>query len=419
VRGGDEQVAPDADVEVVFVRHPPRGLGQRRFGAERLNQRDGIAGALAPALVAAQQVQRLVGDRAHWSDATAWRLPRTFPPVPSASTPKVVAVTVVLVAGLLLMLAFAGSYVGAFHDPKPHSVPVSIVSSDGQTAARVAAQLNGLPGTPLKAEVAPTRAAAVRDLVERDIYGIYEVDANTLDVAPAAGRTTAAALELVFDRALAQQGRPAVTVRDLRPLPASDPNGLAVFYVVIAWVFGGYLGATLLGLVRESRSRTRELALERLGALAAYAVIGSGLSILLLHAAFGVLGGSWLGLWGAGALIIFAAGAATTGLQAALGMIGTGIAIVLFVIIGNAASGGPYSRPLLPGFWATIGGILPPGAGVDLTRNILFFDGHRTLGPILVLVAWAAIGAAVALALGGRVTDEATAEAEASAAAAL
>jgi hypothetical protein len=339
--------------------------------------------------------------------------------VPSASTNRVVAVTVVLVAALLLMVGFATSYVGAFHKPTPHSVPIAVVAADARTAQQAAAQLNQLPGTPLDATVEPSRAAAVHSLRERDVYAIYQVDANRLDVASAASRTTATALELVLDRARAAQGRPAVTVRDLAPLPADDPNGLAVFYVVIAWVFGGYLGATLLGLVRESRSRTRELALERLGAMAAYAIIGAGLSVLVLHAAFGVLDGSWLGLWGAGALIIFSAGAATIGLQAALGMIGTGIAIVLFVIIGNAASGGPYARALLPGFWSTVGGLLPPGAGVDLTRNVLFFDGNRTLGPILVLVAWAVIGAAVALLLGGRVVDPTTAEAEASAAAAI
>lgn len=321
---------------------------------------------------------------------------------------------------LLLMLAFATSYVGAFHKPTPHSVPIAVVAADPQTASATAAQLNGLPGTPLDARAAPDRAAAVRDLEERDVYGIYLVDDNALGVAPAAGSTTTAALEVVLDRALAAQGRPAVTVRNVAaPLPAADPNGLAVFYVVIAWVFGGYLGATLLGLMREKRLRTPTLAALRLAGLAIYAIVGSGLSILLLHTAFGVLGGSWLALWGAGALIIFSAGAATAGLQAALGTLGTGIAIVLFVIIGNAASGGAYARALLPGFWATIGGVLPPGAGVDLARNVLYFDGHRTLGPILVLLGWALFGAVLALAVGGRVVDEDTAEAEVASAAAL
>ena len=93
--------------------------------------------------------------------------------------------------------------------------------------------------------------------------------------------------------------------------------------------------------------------------------------------------------------------------------------IVVFVIFGNAASGGPFARPLLPGFWSTIGGVLPPGASVDLARSALFFDGARIAGPILVLVAWAVLGALLALALGGRITDPVDVEARAAAGAAV
>ena len=68
-------------------------------------------------------------------------------------------------------------------------------------------------------------------------------------------------------------------------------------------------------------------------------------------------------------------GAATAGIQAAAGPAGTGLIILVFVILGNSASGGPFARPLLPGVWRTIGGVLPPGASVDLARSALFFDG--------------------------------------------
>ena len=84
--------------------------------------------------------------------------------------------------------------------------------------------------------------------------------------------------------------------------------------------------------------------------------------------------------------------------------------ILVFVILGNAASGGPFARPLLPGLWRTIGGVLPPGASVDLARSALFFDGARIAGPILVLVGWAAFGTALVIALGGRIVDPVEAE---------
>jgi hypothetical protein len=81
--------------------------------------------------------------------------------------------------------------------------------------------------------------------------------------------------------------------------------------------------------------------------------------------------------------------------------------------------GAVVARPLLPGLWRTIGGLLPPGASVDLARSALFFDGARIAGPILVLVGWAALGAVLALALGGRITDPVDTEARAAAGAAV
>jgi hypothetical protein len=115
-----------------------------------------------------------------------------------------------------------------------------------------------------------------------------------------------------------------------------------------------------------------------------------------------VFAGHVVALCAIAALTIFASGAATAGIQAAAGAAGTGLVILLFVILGNPASGGPFARPLLPGLWRTIGGLLPPGASMDLARSALFFDAARIAGPILVLVGWAALGAAIVIALGGR-----------------
>jgi hypothetical protein len=139
----------------------------------------------------------------------------------------------------------------------------------------------------------------------------------------------------------------------------------------------------------------------------------------MLRASFDVFSGHVVALCAIAALTIFASGAATAGIQAAAGPAGTGLVILVFVILGNAASGGPFARPLLPGLWRTIGGLLPPGASVDLARSALFFDGTRIVGPILVLVAWAAFGAALLIALGGRVVNMVEAEAEAAAGAAV
>ena len=205
----------------------------------------------------------------------------------------------------------------------------------------------------------------------------------------------------------------------MRPLPAKDPNGTAAFYAMIAWVFGGYIGATLIGVIGTPRSRSRARGAARIGALAGFGVVGGILSVVMLRASFDVFSGHVVALCAIAALTIFASGAATAGVQAGAGPAGTGLVILLFVILGNPASGGPFARPRLPGLWRTIGGVLPPGASVDLTRAALFFDGSRITGPILVLAGWAAFGTALMLALGGRVVDMVEAETEAAAGAAV
>ena len=68
---------------------------------------------------------------------------------------------------------------------------------------------------------------------------------------------------------------------------------------------------------------------------------------------------------------------------------------------------------------SAIGGLLPPGASVDLARSALFFDGARIAGPIVVLVVWAALGTVLALALGGRIMRPSDTEAAAAAGAAV
>ncbi len=331
---------------------------------------------------------------------------------PSSPTPK--AVALVLLPALVLMLAFAFFYVGAFHDPTPHHVPVAVVGPPA-----VSAQLNRLPAAPLDARQASSRDAALSQIDDRRIYGAYEAATNRLFVASAANRATAVALEQTFNRVAAALHQPAVRVTDVKPLPAKDPNGTAAFYAVIAWVFGGYIGSTLLGLLGSPRSTSRQRAAARMGAFAAFGIVAGILSVVMLRACFGVFSGHVVALCAIGALTIFASGAATAGIQAAAGPVGTGLVILVFVILGNSASGGPFARPLLPGVWRTVGGVLPPGASVDLSRSALFFDGARIAGPILVLVGWAALGTALALAVGGRIMNPVDVEARAAAGASV
>src|SRR5437763_3169593 len=89
----------------------------------------------------------------------------------AAPTPK--AVALVLLPALVLMLAFAFSYVGAFHEPTPHSVPLAVVAP-----AAVAARLDALPGHPLDPRATTTRQAALTQIAGREVYGAFDAAAN-------------------------------------------------------------------------------------------------------------------------------------------------------------------------------------------------------------------------------------------------
>jgi hypothetical protein len=136
----------------------------------------------------------------------------------TAPTPK--AVALVLVPALVLMLAFAFFYVGAFHDPLPHHVPLAVVGPPA-----VAVQLSRSPGDPLAARQASSRADALSQIDDREVYGAYEAATNRLFVASAANRATAIALEQTFAHVAAAQHRPAVNVT---PPPLASRERLTV-----------------------------------------------------------------------------------------------------------------------------------------------------------------------------------------------
>ena len=107
----------------------------------------------------------------------------------AGASPTPMAVALVLLPAFVLMLAFAFSYIGAFHEPTPHNVPIAVVGPPS-----VATRLDQLPGDPLDTRGAPSRADALSQIDDREVYGAYDVAANRLYVASAANRATAIAL---------------------------------------------------------------------------------------------------------------------------------------------------------------------------------------------------------------------------------
>ncbi|UGY92664.1 ABC transporter permease [Streptomyces gobiensis] len=306
-----------------------------------------------------------------------------------------------LVLGVLaLQLAFVTSYLGAFHNPTPDKVPIAVVAPQ-QVQDEYTQRLDTLPGTPLKVRTATDdEAEAVQQIKNRKIDGALVVDpAGTTDrllVASGAGASLSQALEQVI-RAVQQAQQRLVEVEDVVPVEKGDARGLSSFYLVVGWSVGGYLIAAILAMSYGARPINLSRALIRLGALAVYAIVAGLGGALIAGPVLGALPGNPLALWGLGALIVFAVGAATLALQGMAGVIGIGVAILLVVVLGNPSAGGAYPGPLLPPFWRTIGPAFPPGAGTWSARSIAYFDGAAITGPLLVLAAWAVAGLALTL----------------------
>ncbi|MFG2192451.1 DUF3533 domain-containing protein [Streptomyces sp. NPDC048639] len=314
-----------------------------------------------------------------------------------------------IVGVLLLQLAFITSYVGAFHDPSPHRIPFAVAAPE-QARDTAAERLGSLPGEPLEVTAeASDEADARRRIREREVDGALVIDpqgtTDTLLVATGAGSALAQAVEEVVARAERAQQRE-LRIEDVAPVHAGDGRGLTSFYLVVGWCVGGYLCAAALAVSAGARPANLHRAVIRLAVLAVYAILGGLGGALIAAPLLDALPGSTAGLWGLGALLVFAIGALTLALQGLAGTAGIGLAILIIVIVGNPSAGGPYPYPLLPDFWRTIGPALPPGAATWSVRSIAYFGGNAMTGPLLVVSAWAVGGTLATLGLaavrGGR-----------------
>ncbi|MFH9548428.1 DUF3533 domain-containing protein [Streptomyces sp. NPDC017435] len=309
-----------------------------------------------------------------------------------------------VLGGLLVQLAFVVSYVGAFHSPVPHRIPVAVAAPQ-QVSAKIVAQLDALDGDPVDATAAPSTAAARQWVLTRKADAAFLFDPtgteDTLLVASAGGPSVSQTATQIAQKIETAQKR-RITVTDIRPPNPGDGRGMTSFYLVLGWVIGGYLTATIMGMAAGSRPANRQRTLIRLAVLVLYAVVSGIAGAVVVGPVYGALGGHFWTLSGIGALVVLASAATALALQTLLGLLGTGLVILLFVVLGNPSSGGVYPAPLLPSFWSAVGQILPPGAGTTLVRNTMYFSGHAITSALWVLGAYAVGGAVLAWAASWR-----------------
>jgi hypothetical protein len=109
--------------------------------------------------------------------------------------------------------------------------------------------------------------------------------------------------------------------------------------------------------------------------------------------------GHFLAVWGVATLFYLALGLSIAAFQVLVGAGGVAIGAVMFLVIGNPASGGSSAPELLPGFWRDLSQLLPPGAATTAIRDVVYFHGHGMTHALVVLDVHATLGAAVVIAV--------------------
>ena len=118
-------------------------------------------------------------------------------------------------------------------------------------------------------------------------------------------------------------------------------------------------------------------------------------SVLALDAIFGALTGAGAALIGVGFLGALTFVAFVSACQAVTGLPGTGLAALVFVVVGNAASGGTVPFAFLPAGFRQVAPWLPNGAVVSAARDVVYLPGADLAHPLLVLAIWLASSLAV------------------------
>jgi YhgE/Pip-like protein len=203
-----------------------------------------------------------------------------------------------------------------------------------------------------------------------------------------------------------------------RPLPGHSAVGLSAFYIALLAIMAGFLGATLtnssvdgaLGYAtteigprwRQRRPVSidrKQTLLVKLAIAAVAAPLLTGILLLVAAAGLGMhaphVGYLWLLL----TLSAWMIAAGTLALFAAFGTVGQALALILFVYLSLASSGGTVPSEALPGFFRVAGEVEPLRQLLGGTRAILYFSARGDAGltrAFVVLAAelvfWLAVG---------------------------
>lgn len=331
----------------------------------------------------------------------------------------------------ILQFIFAFSYLGAFHSPSARDLPVAIVGDNAVQPLADALEKNS--NNAYKSVIVSDIRDAESQLKTQRVYAIYQPAAprGIITIASANGKSLAQPLTTSLaqlDRSYQQQSRQIATqqgnqavaaapiegpvVTDIAPLPDTDKNGVSLFYAAFSAVFGGYLAAVAVNLVRGKRSFSRSLAVIRIAGFGAFSIVTSlGTALIITQGVQAISAEHFWTLTGIMGATTFGVSLVSSALISLFGTLGTALVIILFVIFGTPASGGPLPLPLTgDGPWRALAPILPTGASFDSLRQAIYFGGTDVWNHLKIIAVYVVLGAGVLIIYGARRSSVSTFE---------
>jgi EmrB/QacA subfamily drug resistance transporter len=291
-----------------------------------------------------------------------------------------------VLAATVLTFALVGMLVRALNNPRPHDLPIAVVTSPAQVK-QISTKLDqALPDAfdLRRYQTAADARAAVTDghVVAAFLPGRAGA---RLWTAGAQGQFTTLAVHKAFTT-LAQKQHVPLTTTDLVPLPPNDSAGLSPFLVIP----GLTLSSVAFGILLSVLGR-RARPLLRLLSVLAFVAAAAATAAAVSHTWIGALPIGFWELFGLFCLIVGAIAGGTVALARALGRIGLVLAVLAMVVVGYTTAGAAPGYRFLPTVHRDLSQWFPAGAGTALIRYAAYFDLGQAEMQFAVLAVWCAV----------------------------
>ncbi|WP_030258969.1 ABC transporter permease [Streptomyces violens] len=287
---------------------------------------------------------------------------------------------------------FAGSYTFSMANPTPHHVPTALVGPPDDARGKKFVQgMEQALNASLELREYRTYAQAREAVDEQKVFSVISVDGSgvRMDLSSATGASVAQLLQQAAPQVGKKTGVP-VAIKDIKPVQPGDPRGLALFYISLAAVIVGFVGAIQLSVHARALNPA-----ERIAYTLAYSLLGGFTIAAVVDWLLGALTLPFVQSWLILAFTMFTSGMVFTMFNTLIGRWAMVPTWGLMVLLGNPSSGGAVSWPLLPSVLGHIGQWLPPGASVNAQHTAVYFPGHQHVFPYLVLAGWSLLSCTV------------------------